>query len=389
MLILFLPSQLGKHFFFPQSFIFGIRVDYLSPTVYFFDLLTVITFYFNFHYLLKYFIQKKIIFLLLLLIINSIFSIFPLISLVKIIRILQWWGIFLIIKKNLTLEKKQRQKVKNLITFALTLGTFFEFIVALGQFVKKKSLGGIFWFFGERTFSLSTPEIAKVNLFGSEALRSYGTFSHPNSLAGFFLLLYFYYLTKNDIKNDRWQRFFLLLISSFLILLSFSKLALTLWFLGSIFYFYKHLSCRLCFFARLLTLMTVFLIFIFPLTDQSSFQNRFFLLKEGEEIFKTRWLQGVGLGAYVKAKELIKPVASAYYLITQPVHNIFFLVITEMGLVVFSIFFLLFLKWIKKIWQKNRVVVLVFLITSFFDHYWWTLPQNFFLLPVISALILF
>lgn len=388
-LILFLPTQLGKHFFFPQSFIFGIRVDYLAPTIYFFDILTFILFFLNFNYLLKFFIQKKIIFLILFLIINSTFSLFPLISFLKILRILQWLGIFFILKKNLSLEKKPPQKIKNLITTALFLGTLFEFLLALGQFISKKSLGGIFWFFGERAFSLSTPEIAKVNFFGYEALRSYGTFSHPNSLAGFYLLVYFYYLTANDKKGYHWRRFFFLLLSSFLILLSFSKLALTLWFLGSLFYFYKYLNCHLCFFARLLTLTTVFFVFIFSSSDQHSWQNRLLLLKENQAIFQIKWLQGAGLGAYIKGKEFIKPIAFPYYLITQPVHNVFLLIITEMGLVVFLIFFLFFLKWIKRLWQKNRLVLLVFLITSFFDHYWWTLPQNFFLLPLISALILF
>lgn len=388
-LIFFLPTQLGKHFFFPQSFIFGIRVDYLAPTIYFFDILTIVLFSLNFNYMLKFFKQKKIIILLLLLIINSIFSLFPLISFVKILRILQWLGIFIIIKKNLLLEKKQRQKIKNLITTAFLLGTLFEFILALGQYVSKKSLGGIFWFFGERTFSLSTPEIAKVNLFDYEALRSYGTFSHPNSLAGFYLLIYFYYLTAVEKKDFQWKRFFLLLLSSFLILLSFSKLALTLWFLGSLFYFYKNLGCRLCFFSRLLTLTIIFLVFISSSSDQHSFENRFLLLKEGKVIFQSNWLQGVGLGAYIKAKELIKSITLPYYLITQPVHNVFLLAIAEMGLVVFSIFLLFSLKWIKKLWQKNRFVLLIFLITSFFDHYWWTLPQNFFLLSFISVLILF
>src|SRR3972149_3010131 len=40
-LILLLPTQLGKHFFIPLSYLSGVRVDYLAPTVYLTDLIVV------------------------------------------------------------------------------------------------------------------------------------------------------------------------------------------------------------------------------------------------------------------------------------------------------------------------------------------------------------
>ena len=39
--ILFLPTQLGYHFWPPWAYVFGIRIDYLSPTVYFTDVIVV------------------------------------------------------------------------------------------------------------------------------------------------------------------------------------------------------------------------------------------------------------------------------------------------------------------------------------------------------------
>lgn len=385
LLILFLPTQLGKHFFLSQSYLFGIRVDYLAPTIYFFDILTIIVFFINFNYLLKSFIQKRFILLLLLLIVNSVFSVFPLISINKIIRIFQWWGIFLIIKNQ------SRLKIKNLMTNAFLISGLFELILSLGQFIAKKSLGSFFWFFGERSFSLATPEIAKVNFFGIEALRSYGTFSHPNSLAGFYLLIYFYYLTLDNKKmRGVDKRFFIILVSSFLIFLSFSKLALVLWFFGTLFYYWhQKLDCRLCFLSRLITLTTVFFVFISFPTSQFSFQNRVILLKEWLEIFRYRWFLGVGLGAYSKAKEFIKPIVYPYYLTTQPVHNVFLLLLAEMGIVPFFVFLLFLFPWLKKLWIKNKLMVLMFITTALFDHYWWTLPQNFFLLSLITAISLF
>src|SRR5476651_2543095 len=45
LLILFLPTQLGKHFWPNFSFVYGIRVDYLSPTIYISDILFVLLFF--------------------------------------------------------------------------------------------------------------------------------------------------------------------------------------------------------------------------------------------------------------------------------------------------------------------------------------------------------
>ncbi len=43
---LLLPTQLGKHFFFPVSFIAGVRIDYLAPTLYTTDILFFLLFFF-------------------------------------------------------------------------------------------------------------------------------------------------------------------------------------------------------------------------------------------------------------------------------------------------------------------------------------------------------
>src|SRR5687768_10565446 len=40
--ILFLPTQLGKHFWPDFSFVYSLPIDYLSPTLYFWDLLVIL-----------------------------------------------------------------------------------------------------------------------------------------------------------------------------------------------------------------------------------------------------------------------------------------------------------------------------------------------------------
>src|ERR1035437_9579523 len=42
LLLLFLPTQFGKHFWPNFSYVYGIRIDYLSPTLYFTDVLIIL-----------------------------------------------------------------------------------------------------------------------------------------------------------------------------------------------------------------------------------------------------------------------------------------------------------------------------------------------------------
>src|ERR1035437_8081006 len=53
LLILFLPTQLGKHFWPNSSFVYGLRLDYLSPTLYFTDILILLIFVFSLPQLLQ------------------------------------------------------------------------------------------------------------------------------------------------------------------------------------------------------------------------------------------------------------------------------------------------------------------------------------------------
>ncbi len=380
LIVFFLPSQLGKHFFPFSSYVFGIRVDYLSPTIYFFDLLVLIVFLNNFQLLVNFFKQKEVLVFLSILFLNSFFSLFPLISFYKSIKIIEWLTLFYLFKN----EGKRYLKI---IDMGFFLSLMVQFCLVIAQFFLQRSVGGIFWWLGERTFSISTPEIAKASFESKEILRPYGTFSHPNSLAGFFLLIYFYFLLK---KSFGWIKNTTLLLSSFLIILSFSKIALFLWAGGHlIYYFKKHFSCRLCFFSRLITFFTLLLIFFYWQTDKYSLSNRLILLKEWCGVFLKKPFLGTGLGAYLKGKELLQHSFAPYYLITQPVHNVWLLLFAELGIFFSFVFFILYKKQMFIFLNKTLPFFLIIFLSGFFDHYWWTLPQNFFLTAIIIGLILF
>ncbi len=379
-IVFFLPSQLGKHFFPSSSYVFGIRVDYLSPTIYFFDLLVFIFFLNNFQSIINFLRQKNILIFLFILFLNSLFSLFPLISFYKLIKIIEWLILFY-------LFKNKGKRYLKIIDFGFFLSTIVQFCLVIAQLVKQKSIGGFFWWLGERTFSISTPEIAKTSFDGKEILRPYGTFSHPNSLAGFFLLIYFYFFLK---KSGGWVKNIALLLSSLLIVVSFSKIALFLWVTGNlIYYFKKHFSCRLCFFSRVITFLTVFFIFFSWQNDKRSFDNRIVLLKEWWSLFLKKTFFGTGLGAYVKGKELLNQSLAPYYLVVQPIHNVWLLLLGELGIFFSFVLFVLFKKQIVSILKKTWPFFLIISVSGFFDHYWWTLSQNFFLTAVIIGLTVF
>ena len=72
--LLLLPTQLGKHFFFDFSYLSGVRVDYLAPTVYLLDVTVFLLAIVNLKIVFKFFRNKKVLISLFLLMINVLFS---------------------------------------------------------------------------------------------------------------------------------------------------------------------------------------------------------------------------------------------------------------------------------------------------------------------------
>src|SRR5258708_5260679 len=89
------------------------------------------------------------------------------------------------------------------------IGIIGESILAIAQFFNQGSLNGVLYFLGERTFTATTSGIANASVSGELILRPYGTFPHPNVLAGYLLisltLLLLY--AKSYLSKDRYPKF--------------------------------------------------------------------------------------------------------------------------------------------------------------------------------------
>jgi O-antigen ligase len=254
-----------------------------------------------------------------------------------------------------------------------------ELVLVILQFVNKRSIQGVFYFLGERYMTLSTPGIAKATLQGTELLRPYGTFSHPNSLAGFYLLLYFFVLTNKSTRNNL-LKYPLLFISTVLVFFSFSKIAIvTLLILNTLYLMLKINKCKVCLLAKLTVPIIVGFIFFSAQTDPLSLDKRLALVANAWQTFLNHPLFGVGLGSYLVAQNQF-PIKYPYFFL-QPVHNIFLLFLSETGIIISGSVLWILIKKIKKTFLTTNYLLLVAVfITGFFDHYWLTLQQNILLL---------
>jgi O-antigen ligase len=401
LLALFLPTQLGKHFWPDFSLLLGLRIDYLSPTIYFTDILVL--FLFIFWILRKHtsHISKNgwlylgaFSFLSLTIISNKNF----LHGIYQLIKFLE----FSFLAYYLSTTIKQINQMRNL-AIAFSLGVVGESVIALFQFLHQSSLGGVLYYLGERNFNAQTPGIANASLNGVLTLRPYGTFSHPNVLAGYLLIsmtfiLFIFLNTNSSLKKFLYG--LAVLLGTAGLLLSLSRVSIVLWGVTlvsiGILRFRRSLNKK-----KIVILAGAVGLFIVSGIVSSPIGNRFSQINLSDEAVVQRELLGqkafamiisrpifgVGFGDFLPALSTDKNLASQGFL--QPVHNIFLLIAAETGLIglVFFIFFLT--KTYRALLQKIKLdkntrwfyycwvlCLTLILVIGQFDHYFLTLQQG-------------
>lgn len=293
------------------------------------------------------------------------------------------------------------------ILFVFSLAIIFESILSAAQYLKQSSIGGFFYFFGERTFNGMTPGVANASINGDLILRVYGTFSHPNVLGGYLLIgmtliLFNFKSTKKQLEK------ILYLISlacgTSALIITFSRIAILLW-LIILFIFLisragkKILRKNIAFFLMFIFIIIIFIFYTpivlrfsnFNLYDES-FSQREDLLKNSLKIIKNHPFFGTGLNNFlIELSQVQKPNNVIFYL--QPVHNIFLLVAAQTGILGFIYFIGFLAKTFKKAFFKKDLInykIIIFLsilILGSFDHYFLTIQQGQLLLSFILGLI--
>lgn len=403
--LFFFPLQLGKHFWPSWSLVLGRRIDYLSPTITALDIFSVAMLV---AFLVSSFRSKKVSlrdvlrFLQknwigfagvgLYMLVNSCFADRPWVSAFSFLQIVTaTLPYFYIILAKPSLSR-------SIVVFSS--GLAWTFLIALLQVSLSHSLGGVFWFLGERSFNYLTPAVARAQLciFSSctEILRGYGTFPHPNVLGGVFVMvnIFLVFLLTKRIKNSgvsesrRLAEVLLLLVSHGGILLSFSRVAIGLGVVFDILVVLTALRIRQRFkniviLGGLVILFCVFLVLPFSQTPQSV-SERQFLLNRSIQMMQIRPIFGVGFRNFIPFLSTM-PTDARSVVLLQPVHNILLLVLSELGIVGF-----IGCLWLlRTYWQmlgvrtlEKLVPLLSLAVLASFDHYLITLPHGMYLLFV-------
>lgn len=279
-------------------------------------------------------------------------------------------------------------------------------LLGMVQVFLQKSMG--LYFLGEPHLSGSIAHLAHFTVDGLPLIRAYGTFPHPNVLGGFLVFgILASLLVRSSFKYER----ALLLSAQFLgLLVTFSRsaeLALTLALILILFWNLKLLKQS----KNKIIPLALFFLFIIEFVglmmlrgphifQDASFLDRWEGLVKAWEFFKA-YPFGLGFSSFTLFLDEIgnTPLMPWEY---QPVHNIYLLVLAELGipglltimiglLVVFRTLHELGRKFLTPLQQfKKRLflcIILSLMLIGFLDHYLISLEQGRYLSVIAVAFL--
>lgn len=270
------------------------------------------------------------------------------------------------------------------IALAFVSAGLIQSILGIIQFVMQKT-----WACKWLGMAEHLPEIIGTQVvaggFG-RVLREYGAFPHPN-IMGMFLVIAIIlaiYLTLSNMKVRRRRLAFMcsIIILQVGLMMTFSRQAWLALCVGLfiLLILYRPRKTVVKLIALVALVSIVFILIYSPLVlnrfnfDQAlesySLEQRALHQQDAFTVIQKHWPTGVGLGNYTK---IVK---------TEPVHNIYLLILAELGFLGLICFFLLIgLFFYALIENRQRtlerrisgVIVIVLLLLGCFDHYLWTL----------------
>lgn len=386
-----LPTQFGLHFWPKFAFVYGIRVDYLAPTIYFSDLLIfflLVLFFINDGKKFINFVKEQKVYFYCLLtfaLLNILFSTNNYVSFFKWLKLGEafFFTLYLIFRKEFLVDKK-------FIKTLFASGVVFSLIGILQVLLSRTT--GLFYLLGERTFNLSTPGIALFTFAGHQVLRSYSTFSHPNSLAGFLgILIILVFWKRPFLNNGPFYLGLLVILLAFVLTFSLSA-ALGLMFVSLIALFVeqkKWLRRVGSFILLSAILLSLFMPTVSSPTINFKLNNnitqRLELAHVSGKIISNNFFTGVGANNFISNS--VKVVGLNNYIwALQPVHNIFLFVLSEYGVLGIILVFLFFFKLLGSPKREFVLATLFIVVVGLFDHYFLTLQQNFMYLSLLAGL---
>ncbi|MDD3284270.1 MAG: O-antigen ligase family protein [Patescibacteria group bacterium] len=307
------------------------------------------------------------------------------------------------------LQKINFDKFKLIYVFICSI--FLNCVLAIFQFVNQYVFPSKYLGISEQLSYLGG--VSVVSNISGRFLRVYGGFSHPNIFAGFLsiaiLLMVFVYFKKYRDLGIFKKGIFWFVLSVFLycLCITFSRSAILALFISFFIIFAFSLYSK-----NLKKIYPVILVAIFILITNffifrdlfytrlgnedrleiKSYNERSVLMNQSLQLVKNDYIGGIGLNNYVYAvNNKIDNTLSIWDY--QPVHNVYVLVLCEMGVLGFIVYFMIFVfKILEHIRSKNfenyifLSILILILIISLFDHYFWTSWSSLILLFLILSL---
>lgn len=386
-------------------------IQFQQISLYGFDILALILILVGFllHLKKNEFSKKSLIALVGLIVIWSVIGLFwsanPQLTSYWIMRLIVVIGLIWIVR-TIDFEPKK-------LAWALIIAISLQALLGIGQFLMQDDLITSKWL-GASEQIASNQGTAVIETDGGRWLRAHGTQPHPNVLGGLILvgLALVYYLKiqtrkvipliqKSSVVESVWLNVIFLLLSAGLFF-TFSRSA---WLVSILLFLAVLINNKFNFFKREVKVMLPAIILIVALAstyhpiiqsrfsstqrlEQQSVSQRLDQLEQAQNVIQRNIIIGTGLGNYTYTLQEKYSTLPAYAI--QPVHNIFLLIISELGIVGLLIFLLIIRQTIKQYDSQHAVFVALFvglLIVGLFDHYIWTLPSFVYLFWLITSLI--
>ena len=231
------------------------------------------------------------------------------------------------------------------------------------------------YYLGERSVAVGQPAIALGTLMDTVVLRAYGTFGHPNVLAGWLavsLLIILKLTLAKKLNIGNW----LLVISTIttivgVFLTQSRSAALALYGLIIPFYLINKLKTRFTYFVFLLVSSSYLLSSYPPPRADLSNTERLTLQGLSLSVVKTYPLFGTGANASISTYPAISPSNR----LLQPDHNSFTLFLSWFG--IFGVLALLYS--LRPLLASNIYLLVPLAPLLALDHYFSTSPQGLFI----------
>lgn len=266
-------------------------------------------------------------------------------------------------------------------------------VLGMYQFAFQRIDGSVLLGISEQSVDISGTSIVMHQ--GERLLRAFGSFPHPNIFGGYMAVLML-------ISGVYMSRFGWLSKVGFLmgwigVLISFSRSAF-LMACVVVFVLFMHKEIRTRIYSILPACAIFLLLFLWQFGDVfaqrvtirnerevQSVDERMNGFRDGLSIVRSHVWLGVGLHNYTNALRTMDPIKKGFELV--PVHNVFILVLVELGFVMMVLCgWLIFALRKNVFWRVLSVALCILFPALMFDHYVWSLYAGIMMSGVVYAM---